>query len=73
LTVSHLLRRYTPEFVRQHPGQAVPQVQSTLAKLGLCRTAALGGHSHVGQAVPDDLGGGLEQVPKVPAFDETFM
>ena len=46
MTVSHLLRRYTPEFVRQHPGQAVPQVQSTLAKLGLCRTAALGGHSY---------------------------
>lgn len=26
-----------------HPRQAVPQVQSTLAKLSLCRTAALGG------------------------------
>ena len=29
--------------------------------------------SHVGQAVPDDPGDGLEQVPQVPAFDETFM
>ena len=29
--------------------------------------------SHVGQAVPYDLGDGLEQMPKVPAFDETFM
>ena len=28
-----------------HPRQAVPQVQSTLAKLSLCRTAALGGRT----------------------------
>jgi len=30
--------------VREHRSQAVPQVQSTLAKLSLCRTPALGGH-----------------------------
>jgi hypothetical protein len=30
-------------FVQRHPRGAVPQVQSTLAKLSLCRTAALGG------------------------------
>jgi len=30
--------------VKQFRPQAVPQVQSTLAKLSLCRTAALGGH-----------------------------
>ena len=30
--------------MRNHRGQAPPQVQSTLAKLSLCRTAALGGH-----------------------------
>jgi hypothetical protein len=29
--------------VAEHPRPAVPQVQSTLAKLSLCRTAALGG------------------------------
>lgn len=46
MTVSRLLRRYAPDFVRQHPRQAVPQVQSTLAKLALCRTAALGGHRY---------------------------
>jgi hypothetical protein len=42
LTVAELLRAYTPGFVAQHRRQAVPQVQSTLAKLSLCRTAALG-------------------------------
>lgn len=30
--------------MKHHRPQAVPQVQSTLAKLELCRTAALGGH-----------------------------
>jgi hypothetical protein len=30
--------------VREHRSAAVPQVQSTLAKLSLCRTSALGGH-----------------------------
>jgi len=43
LTVASLLQQYTPGYVRQFPGPAVPQVQSTLAKLSLCRTAALGG------------------------------
>jgi hypothetical protein len=46
LTVASLLRRYAPDFVATHPRQAVPQVQSTLAKLSLCRTAALGGHCY---------------------------
>ena len=43
LTVANLLQQYTPGYVTQFPGPAVPQVQSTLAKLSLCRTAALGG------------------------------
>ena len=30
--------------MKRYPQQAVPQVQSTLAKLELCRTLALGGH-----------------------------
>jgi hypothetical protein len=38
-----LLKQYTSAFVKQFPRQAAPQVQSTLAKLSLCRTAALGG------------------------------
>lgn len=41
-----LLRQYTPRFVDEHRSQAVGQVQSVLAKLSLCRTAALGGHVH---------------------------
>ena len=46
LHVIDLLRQYTPEFVRRHGSQAVPQVQSVLGKLALCRTAALGGRIH---------------------------
>ena len=44
LTVSSLLREYTAGYVSQHRRQAAPQVQSTLAKLALCRTAAMGDH-----------------------------
>jgi hypothetical protein len=44
--VATLLRRYTAEYVARHRSQAVPQVQSTLAKLSLCRTAALGGRRY---------------------------
>lgn len=43
LTVAKLLKQYTPALVKAHARQAVPQVTSTLAKLSLCRTAALGG------------------------------
>ena len=43
LTVADLLQQYTLPFTQRYPRQAVPQVQSTLAKLSLCRTAALGG------------------------------
>ncbi len=41
-----LLRQYTPAYVTRHRRQAAPQVQSTLAKLSLCRTAALGGRRY---------------------------
>lgn len=43
LTVAEILRIGTPLFVERYCQQAAPQVQSTLAKLSLCRTAALGG------------------------------
>jgi len=46
LRVIDLLRQYTPGFVAKHAAQAAPQVQSVLAKLALCRTAALGGRVH---------------------------
>jgi Putative transposase/Transposase zinc-binding domain len=42
LSVSQILACTASEYVATYPGQAVPQVQSTLAKLSLCRTAALG-------------------------------
>ena len=46
LTVSRLLREYTAGYVAQHRQQAAPQVQSTLAKLSLCRTATMGDHRY---------------------------
>ncbi|MFV1991306.1 MAG: transposase zinc-binding domain-containing protein, partial [Acidimicrobiales bacterium] len=46
LTVASLLRQYTPSFVARHRRQAPPPVQSTLAKLSLCRTAAPGGRRY---------------------------
>ncbi len=46
MTVAEILRRGAARYVQGHPGQAVPQVQSTLAKLALCRTAALGGRRY---------------------------
>ena len=39
-----ILKSYAAAFVKAHSSQAAPQVQSTLAKLSLCRTQALGGH-----------------------------
>ena len=41
-----MLRRYAPDFVTIHRKQAVPQVRGTLAKIALCRTAALGGRCY---------------------------
>jgi len=46
LTVASLLRQYAAGYVERYRPQAVPQVQSTLAKLSLCRTAALGGRRY---------------------------
>jgi len=44
--VAQILKNNAGKYVGQYPGQAVPQVQSTLAKLSLCRTAPLGGHQY---------------------------
>jgi|GEM_PF-1390040 len=46
LRVIDLLRQYTPAYLDRFGRQAVPQVQSVLAKLALCRTSALGGHTY---------------------------
>ena len=43
LSVAQILRTVAPQYVERYRQQAVPQVRSTLAKLSLCRTAALGG------------------------------
>jgi hypothetical protein len=45
LRVAEILREHASGFVAKHAGQAAPQVRSTLAKLSLCRTAALGGRT----------------------------
>lgn len=46
LTVAEILRSGVTRFVADHPSQAAPQVQSTLAKLSLCRTPALDGRRY---------------------------
>jgi len=46
LRVIDLLRQYTPAYLQQYGRQAETQVQSVLAKLALCRTAVLGGHTY---------------------------
>lgn len=43
LTATGILRQFAPDYVARHARQAAPQVRSTLGKLSLCRTAALGG------------------------------
>ncbi len=44
LTVASLLKQYASQYVKKHSRQAIAHGQSTLAKLVLCRTRALGGH-----------------------------
>jgi len=44
VSVADIVRQYAPEFVRRYRQQSPQQVQSTLAKLALCRTPALGSH-----------------------------
>ncbi len=44
--MAQILKNNAGKYVAQYSGQAVPQVQSTLAKLSLCRTAPLGGHQY---------------------------
>ncbi len=46
LGIAEILRVTAPKYIERHGQQAAPQVQSTLAKLSLCRTAALGGHRY---------------------------
>jgi hypothetical protein len=41
-----LVRQYMPAYVDRYADQAVPQVQSVLAKSAPCQTAALGGHAY---------------------------
>jgi hypothetical protein len=55
LTVAEILKRSAAQYVAKHSSQAVPQVQSTLAKLSLCRTAALGGHVYRCPGCPHEV------------------
>ena len=41
-----ILREHTLGFVGRYARQAVPQVQSVLAKIELCRSKVLGGHTY---------------------------
>lgn len=44
--MSNLLKRYTPEFIDKYRPTLSRQVESTLARLGFCRTAPLGGRTY---------------------------
>ena len=46
LSVAEILCVTAPKFIERYGQQAAPQVHSTLAKLSLCRTAALGGRRY---------------------------
>lgn len=46
LTVASLLRRYVPKFLVEHRPHVAAHVESTLARLGFCRTSALGGRTY---------------------------
>jgi len=46
LRVIEILRQYVDEFAWRYRRQAVPQVQSVLGKIALCRTAVLKGHKY---------------------------
>lgn len=45
-TVAQILKRNAGQYVSRYLRQAAPQVQSTLAKLSLCQTSALGGRKY---------------------------
>ncbi len=49
LTVANLLKRYTPDFVDMYRPNISRQVESTLARIGFCRTAPLGGRTYACQ------------------------
>lgn len=44
--MAEILKAGAARYVHRYPSQAAPQVQSTLAKLSLCRTAALDGRRY---------------------------
>ena len=45
LTVHSIIKRFTPAFIAKHRETTASQVESTLARLGFCRTAPLGGRT----------------------------
>lgn len=55
LTVAEILKLSAAQYVAKHSSQSAPQVQSTLAKLSLCRTAALGGHVYQCSGCPHEV------------------
>jgi hypothetical protein len=45
-SVASLIKRYTPAFLAKHRPQIAAQVESTLTRIGFCRTAPLGGRTY---------------------------
>lgn len=46
LSVADLIKRFTPEFIEKYRPSIAAHVGSTLARLGFCRTAAMGGRTY---------------------------
>ena len=46
LSVANILKRYTPDFIGKYRPILSRQVESTLARLGFCRTAPMGGRTY---------------------------
>ena len=46
LSVASLIEQFTPEFIDTYRPGIAAQVESTLARLGFCRTAAMGGRTY---------------------------
>jgi len=44
--VANVIKRFTPDFVAQHRHHLARQVESTLARIGFCRTAPMGGRTY---------------------------
>ena len=53
--MASILKRYTPAFIAKHRPHIAAQVRSTLARIGFCRTAPLGGRTYQCQSCKSEI------------------